>query len=579
MKCDIRLIYTISVEVKRRIKMKESIKKNGGLFFVTIVLNIITAIASVMIAKLLQKVIDAAVNGDMSAFQRVLILSIGYILLLGFINYLYSYFSKKFIYKVIRLFRERIFMGILRRRTEDFTAVNSADYISALTNDTKLVEDNFLLPLLLTLQYGVMFLVTSVLLVQISPLITGCLFVALLFMFVLPGMIGQGLQAKQNEVSSRLADFTTALKDFFSGFEVIKSYQMEKSIKSKFTNKNNLSMKAKFGADKLLALNEGVSGILAYITQFAGLFIGAYFIIQGKLSAGTLVALVQLSGTFISPVMMIFQNIPKIQGAKPIISRLRELEEFENNDQKDSKIPTFQKEICVKDLGFSYEGNRAVFCDLNLSFEKGKKYAIVGKSGCGKSTLVRLIAGQLSGYEGEVQFDGEELSHLNREELESMISVISQNVYMFDETVKDNITLYETFGENEMKRALVLSGVIDFLDKLPEEIDTQVGENGSNLSGGQRQRIAVARALIRNKNILVLDEGTSAVDKMTAHEIENRLLAMKELTLFTITHNLNEELLANYDQILFMEEGGKVVVGTLDELRKNNSSFASFYGH
>lgn len=558
--------------------MKGSIKKHSILFLVTIVLNVITAIASVMIAKLLQRVIDVAMNGDMSEFQRVLIVSIGYILALGFLNYLYSYFSKKLIYKVIRQFREKIFMGILRHRTEDFTTVNSADYISALTNDTKLVEDNFLLPLLVTLQYGVMFLVTSVLLIKISPLITGCLFVALLFMFVLPSMIGQGLQAKQNEFSNRLAEFTTALKDYFSGFEVIKSYQMENRIKSKFRNKNDVSMKAKFGVDKLLALNEGVSGILAYITQFAGLFIGAYFIIQGKLSAGTLVALVQLSGTFISPVMMIFQNIPKIQGTKPILQRLREMEQYASDDQSGCRIPTFQKEIRVKDLKFSYEGNREVFRDLNLSFEKGKKYAIVGKSGCGKSTLMRLIAGQLSGYEGEVRFDGDEINNLNREELESMISLISQNVYMFDETVKDNITLYEKFDEKEMKRALVLSGVIDFLDKLPENMDTQVGENGSNLSGGQRQRIAVARALIRNKNILVLDEGTSAVDKMTAHEIESRLLAMKELTLFTITHNLNEELLANYDQVLFMDEGGKVIVGTLEELRKNNASFAAFYG-
>lgn len=556
--------------------MKYCVMKNKGLFVLALMFNVITAVASVFIAKLLQRVIDMAMGGDMNSFLNILVITILYILLIGVLNYVTSLVSKKLINRLIKTLREIVFHGIAQRNLQDFTKINSADYISALTNDSKLIEENYFAPILVTLQYIVIFIVTSVLLFQISPFITLCLLVCLVLMLVLPGLIGTRLQARQNELSVQLSTFTSKIKDIFSGFEVIRSYQMEAQIKTDFNKQNHVTTISKYRVDKLLALNEGISGIFAYLTQLSGLFLGAYMIIQGKMSLGTLVAVVQLSGTFISPVMIILQNAPLIQGIKPVINRLNEFANYTDQSFQGTLSPSLQNRIEVKNLSFSYDES-PVLSKVNLQIERGKKYAIVGKSGCGKSTLIRLITGNRSEYEGSIFFDENELQELDIEQLQSMISIIQQNVYIFDDTIEQNITLSNTYKKEELEEALHISGVDQFLELLPQGLHSVAGENGSALSGGQRQRIAVARALIRNKKILVLDEGTSAVDMQTAYDIEYQLLKRKDLTLITITHKLSAEILKQYDSIVYMEDGAVAEVGTLAELIENKSGFFQFY--
>lgn len=211
-----------------------------------------------------------------------------------------------------------------------------------------------------------------------------------------------------------------------------------------------------------------------------------------------------------------------------------------------------------------------------MTLYKGKKYAIVGKSGCGKTTLVKLLTGNYSSYNGNITYDDTSLSDLDIEKVQSMASVIHQNIYMFDDSIRQNICLYDTFTGKNLSGALKTSGVEQFLERMPDGLLSKVGENGSNLSGGQRQRVAVARALIRNKPILILDEGTSAVDMQTAYDIESRLLAIDDLTLITITHNLSADLLGQYDQIIYMEDGDVVDTGNLTELLSKQAGFYHF---
>lgn len=557
--------------------MKDCIRKNKLLLTLTALLCMISSAASVYFAKLLQKVIDSALNLNMPAFQRILMISVVYLLLLGALSCLYSLCSKRLIRNVTRTLRQKAFYGIFRRNVQDFTEVSTADYISALTNDIKLIEENFILPALLTMQYSVMFLVTLGMLFSISPLITICLFGCVIIMFLVPGLMGVPLQKKQELLSKQLSLFTAKLKDFFSGYEVIKSYQMERHIKKEFQNENAAAAGAKYQADKLFALNEGVSGVLAGFTQFSALFIGAYLIIKGEITAGTLVALIQLSGTFINPVMMIMQSIPKIQSIRPVMKHIEELADYTDLTFTGTSLPSFSDRITAKDLSFSYDNNQPVLVNTNLTLYKNKKYAIIGKSGCGKSTLIKLVSGNYSTYEGSITYDGNNLRDLNIATLQQMISIIHQNIFMFDDSIEQNISLSDTYSSQEMEDALNVSGVLSFLERIPGGLSYPVGENGANLSGGQRQRVAVARALIRKKPILILDEGTSAVDMQTAYDIESRLLKIEDLTLLTITHNLSSDLLKLYDQIIYMEDGFIVEMGTLEELIANQAEFYRFF--
>lgn len=560
----------------KNVLLKECISKNKLTICITLMLNIFIAVGAVFLAKILQKVIDVSIGGSMSSFQRVLTISIVYITLLCIISFMYSLSSKLLIRKVTRILRERAFFGILKRNVQDFSKVNTADYISALTNDIKLIEENLITPFLQVVQYGVMFIVTLILLFQISYIIALCLIGSLILMFIIPGLLGSSMQKRQGDLSKQLSAITSRLKDFFSGYEVIKSYQIGHYIQEEFVNENNKTVDAKYKADKLFALNEGISQLCAYITQLSGLFIGAYFLIKGSMSAGTLVALIQLSGTFVSPVMMIMENIPKIKSIMPVMERIEELSNYTDKSFTGVLKPSFHNSIIAKDLSFAYEENRQVLKGIDLTIDKGNKYAVVGKSGCGKSTLVKVLMGSYSAYNGSITFDNTSLRDLDIQEIHSLASIIHQNIYMFDDNILQNINLYKEFLSTELETALSKSGVDQFIKDMPEGVLQRVGENGANLSGGQRQRIAVARALIRNKPILILDEGTSAIDAQTAYEIENSLLSINDLTLITITHNLQMELLEKYDQIIYMEEGYIRELGSLKELMAKQGEFYYF---
>lgn len=383
------------------------------------------------------------------------------------------------------------------------------------------------------------------------------------------------MQQRQSAVSSQMSTFTAKLKDLFSGHEVIKTYGMQQPTEEDFKEQNIITAKTKFWADRLFSLNESVSELLGFLTQFIVIFVAGYLIIRGNLSVGMLVALVQLSGGFVGPVLVIMQNVSKLQGVKPIITRLEAFMNYENHDFKGKASPQFNKHLTAKNVSFSYQ-EQQVLHDINLTLEKGKKYAIVGPSGCGKSTLIKLLSGYYAGYSGTISIDGLSQREVDISQLQGMIATIHQQVYMFDSDVLQNICLYEKFSEEEIKEVIQLSGIYRFEAQLPKRLLSLVGENGANLSGGQRQRIAVARALIRNKPILILDEGTSAIDAQTAYEIESKLLTLEDLTLITITHNLNPDVLSLYDEIIYMDQGSIVAQGSFAELRELSPSFCRF---
>ena len=557
--------------------MRECIKKNKLLLVLTVAFSVISSVALVGLSLFIQTTIDYVTAGNIEGFKRILIYSVGYGILIGLLYFIYDILSKMFIRNLLRMLRNKAFFGILRRNYKDFNSKNTADYISVLTNDMKLIEENYIVPLLLIFQYGVMFIVTVILLLYLSPLVTLGVFISMLLIFIVPSLFGKALEKKQLELSNRLSFFTSKLKDIFSGYDVIRSYNLKESIGKEFEEENNNLANTKFAADKIFVINESLSQTLGMGTQFVAIFLSSYLVIKGNLTMGMLIAIVQLSGTFVQPVIMIMSNLPKLNSVKPIIERIDEFSTYKDNDFTGKDKPYFNNNLEVSNLSFSYGNGRSIINDISLKIDKNKKYAIVGGSGCGKSTLIKLMLGYYSDFSGNIKFDGNSIKNLNIEQLNKMISIIHQNVYMFDKTIKDNICLYKEFSEEQINNVLNLSGANKFIEETSNGLNYLVGENGSNLSGGQRQRIAIARALIQQTPILVLDEGTSAIDMQTAYDIESKLLNIKDLTLITITHKMSEELLSLYDEIIYMENGQIVESGNLKELLQKKEKFFNFY--
>ncbi|MHB9941272.1 ABC transporter ATP-binding protein [Clostridium sporogenes] len=557
--------------------MRECIKRNKLLLILTIIFSIISSAAMVGLSLFIQTTIDYVTSGNMDGFKRILIYSVGYGILIGLLYFIYDILSKMFIRNLLKMLRNKVFFGILRRNYKDFNSKNTADYISVLTNDMKLIEENYVVPLLLILQYSVMFGVTVILLLYLSPLVTLGIFISMLLIFIVPSIFGKTLENKQLELSNRLSFFTSKLKDIFLGYDVIRSYNLRDNITKEFKEENNNLANAKFTADKIFVINESLSQILGLGTQFVAIFLSAYLVIKGELTMGMLIAIVQLSATFVQPVIMIMSNVPKLNSVKPIIKRIDDFSNYEDTDFVGKDKPYFNSNLEISNLYFNYGAGRPAIDNISLKIDKNKKYAVVGGSGCGKSTLIKLMLGYYSDFSGDIKFDGNSIKNLDIEQLNKMISIIHQNVYMFDKTIKDNICLYKEFSKEQINNVLNLSGANKFIEETTNGLNYLVGENGNNLSGGQRQRIAIARALIQQTPILVLDEGTSAIDMQTAYDIESKLLSIENLTLITITHKMSEELLSLYDEIIYMENGQIVEKGNLKELLDKKDNFFKFY--
>ncbi|HDK7155149.1 TPA: ABC transporter ATP-binding protein [Clostridium botulinum] len=557
--------------------MRECIKRNKLLLILTIIFSIISSAAMVGLSLFIQTTIDYVTSGNMAGFKRILIYSVGYGILIGVLYFVYDILSKMFIRNLLKMLRNKVFFGILRRNYKDFNSKNTADYISVLTNDMKLIEENYVVPLLLILQYSVMFGVTVILLLYLSPLVTLGIFISMLLIFIVSSIFGKTLENKQLELSNRLSFFTSKLKDIFLGYDVIRSYNLRDNITKEFKEENNNLANAKFTADKIFVINESLSQILGLGTQFVAIFLSAYLVIKGNLTMGMLIAIVQLSATFVQPVIMIMSNVPKLNSVKPIIKRIDDFSNYEDTDFVGKDKPYFNSNLEISNLYFNYGAGRPAIDNISLKIDKNKKYAVVGGSGCGKSTLIKLMLGYYSDFSGDIKFDGNSIKNLDIEQLNKMISIIHQNVYMFDKTIKDNICLYKEFSKEQINNVLNLSGANKFIEETANGLNYLVGENGNNLSGGQRQRIAIARALIQQTPILVLDEGTSAIDMQTAYDIESKLLSIENLTLITITHKMSEQLLSLYDEIIYMENGQIVEKGNLKELLDKKDKFFKFY--
>lgn len=499
--------------------------------------------------------IDVAVSGKTQLFAKLFVFTIVYILFLCIVNYLSSLVSKHLTEKMLKQYRKDVFQGIMSRQPAAYYKETTADYVSAMTNDMKLIEENYIAALLSTFELLIMFTATFGLLIALSPLVTVILVLALLLMFLVPAGIGRVLEKRQDLVSKQMSVFTGKLKELFSGYEVLKSYNRIENAILRFQDENEKEIHTRFKAARLFALNEGLADTLSVLSTIAVIFVSAYLVLIGHITMGTLLALVQLSSSFMAPVILLMQNIPKIQSMKSVIARLDQYAECGNTRTAGKGIPTFERSIEFRHVSFSYSPDTDLLSDISFKLERGKKYAIMGQSGCGKSTLLKLLTGYLDSYQGAILYDGQELQTLNPNRTTALSAVIHQNVYLFHESVRENILLHEEFTDQELASAVEKSGVSMFLSEKDGGLEYVVGENGGSLSGGQKQRITLARALIRHAPLLILDEGTSALDKRTAHEIENHLLKNKDITLLTITHNPNADLMMLYDEIYHMEDG------------------------
>ena len=301
--------------------------------------------------------------------------------------------------------------------------------------------------------------------------------------------------------------------------------------------------------------------LCAYAGNFVGLFstvlvmaMASYFSLKGMFSAGMVIAFGHLIGNIISPIESMPSIIANFRASKPLLERFRNL--LVQKEETGIKIiDNFREEIALDEVSFGYEENREVLHRRSFCFRAGKHYAIVGKSGCGKSTLLSLLLGYYPDYSGSICYDGIELRELKRECLGGIVAYVSQDTFLFQDTIQNNITLYdEKYTRQEIEAAVEQAGLKELVDSLPEGLSTMIDEDGKNFSGGEKQRLSLARALLRKSKVLLLDEFTANLDKETARRLESRILALEGCLVIVVTHRLESDTLQQYDGILELEQ-------------------------
>ena len=276
-------------------------------------------------------------------------------------------------------------------------------------------------------------------------------------------------------------------------------------------------------------------------------------------------------GVVQTPIQWISKLLADYKTSQPVLKRVTDILNLPKDADHGEKLKTALP-ISVENLRFSYEEGEEVLHNLSVTFEPGKKYAIVGNSGSGKSTFMYVLMHYYNHFEGEIRFGSQSISDIQKKELYRSIALIHQNVVVLDGTLRDNVSLYESYSDENIKQALIRAGMGDYLNE--KGLDFTIQESGSNLSGGEKQRIAIARAFLRNTPVMILDEATSSLDSLMAAKIEQTVL-QSDTTILNIVHQLKADSLKQYDEILVFSKGAIIERGNYDELIQKDGIFRS----
>lgn len=546
-------------------------------FFCRIITISLVALASICFDFLMGFIVDIFASGDSDKFLIITISSISLIIVMFLTEYIDGLVMSSYIKNTVNYLRTDIFSKIINKDIKDFSLDNSGKYISILYNDLKIIEDNFFNNLFQVISCFISFIISLVVLFSISPTIVIFISIFGVLGFIIPNALSKKLVIQKKEYSQNLEQVTSITKDLFSGFEVIKGFNISNKINEIFKTASTNVETSKKKYSILEGIIRGFSLSFSVTIYLGVLLLGGYLMYKKSITVGTAIIIIQLSTHIVGPVKLSISLINQIRSVAMIADKIEEILEDTHDDFENTKLENFSKSICIENLNFSYTEERKALDNINLTFDKNKKYAIVGESGSGKSTLIKLLMRYYNDYEGKISIDNLNIKNIYSSDLYKNISMIQQNIFMFDDSIKENIRLYSNHDDKDILDACKRSGLDKLLNKLPNGINSLVGENGNKLSGGEKQRIAIARALINNTQILILDESTSALDNETAYNLENSLLNLENLTLITVTHKLIKNILNRYDEIIVMKNGKIIEKGNFEDLINIKGYFYSLY--
>ena len=556
--------------------MKQLIKNHQKAFYAFMIFNILVPLTNIAFAYSIKGIIDSGMSQNEDALTQAVLVGASVIFIYAGLNFISLRLKNRLVRQIMSRYKNKVFQSILDRDYRDFSKEKSGKFISVLTENMKKIEQDYLHQYF-NISKNLSLMIFSLLAMFIGNwYLTLLVIIASIIPMMISGFIGQKSAYLQKSAMITDQKYLAKVKDILAGFLVIKSFNVKEAIRQDYRNESEkldeiYFMKGKF--DVLANVISQLSGMIVFLVAFGG---GMYLVFNGYTTIGSVTAIVQLVNFVVMPLNEVGMGMSKFREGQATLDAFEVKDVIELQTGKTKEY--FDDVISFSNIDFSYPNTEEkIFNHLSLKIQKGEKIAIVGMSGSGKSTLLNLLLRFYDVTSGHISIDNQDIQAISAESLYNLMTIVQQDVYIFDDTLRANITLNQSFTDEEIKQAIQQSGLESYVLENESGLQTLCGENGSNLSGGQKQRLSIARALIRKTPILLLDEATSSLDNQVTTEIENSILDIQDLTALVVTHKLNENILKRYDRILFMKAGVIVEDGSFGDLMDRRGEFYKLF--
>lgn len=537
---------------------------------------VLAAIAGAQV-KLIKPIFDYGFSG--SATLRDVYVLAGTLLLLGVINFptrFYHFYWLRIVGERMNSdIRVEVFSKLQKLPTAFYNQNKQGRMLSVILNDVEIFAQSFraMVDLVREPVKGIVYLglaFWSDWQLTLIILLVGPLFVAIF------QTSGKKIRANQTEVQEWRAEFTHNLSEGLSSHKVTKAFNLQNFVLSRFKVSQNHYFNYSMRTSKIEEIAHPFVELIGALA-FSLVIVLAYSRIQSHaMTVGDFIQFIAALALLMDPIRKFSQANVKVGQGVAAFDRIQDILSLEEErDLGKLEIKSFQEKIEIKNVTFGYTEHNVIE-NFSLELKKGQKIALVGLSGSGKSTLINLLLGLYPISQGEIVIDGNNIQDIKLKNLRKLFGLVSQDIFLFHDTIRDNLTVGGNFSEAEIKRALDVSYASDFVDKMPQGLETIVGDRGAKLSGGQQQRLTIARAFLQNTDILLFDEATSALDNESEKVVQKALESIAgNKTVIAVAHRLST--IQDYDQIYVMKDGLLVEHGTHDELMAQNNEYKKLY--